>query len=275
MLAELIEAIEPHPDGQGRVFRIRLRPGGTRCVLKVDLAELEAVWMPEVSSRGGDVVPHVRAHGRSLGPLDVSWIVMDDLPYRGRSDSVDIAREVMVTTARFHRLAADIALPSYPIDVDFVRWSAESALGNDCPGPVSDVIRRAEMDDAWLRSLGGYVVGHGDVHFWNAVSERPEGPWRLIDPIPRTAHWAWDAAYAQMTSGVPETPDLIRLLGEERDRLGLPTPGRDEIERISVVLLGWTSMLWWALLPHRRADVWWAGEVQRHVRDLACLGDHP
>ena len=198
---------------------------------------------------------------------------MDDHPYRGRSDRAGVAREVMATTARFQLLAADIALPSYPIDVEFVRWSAEAATENNCPGPVADVTRRFEADDAWLRSLGDYVVGHGDVHFWNAVSVHPEGPWRLIDPIPRTAHWAWDAAYAQMTSGVPETPDLIRLLAPERQRLGLPVCGIDEIDAITVVLLGWTSMMWWALLPGRRGDAWWSGEVQRHVEELADLGD--
>ena len=243
-------------------------------MLKVDLGELEAVWMPEVSSRTADVVPHVWAHGRSLGPLDVSWIVMDDLPHRARSDAAGPAQAVMATTARFHRLAAHIELPTYPIDAEFVHLWAGSAVDNCCPGPVADVIRRIDADDAWLRSLGDYVVGHGDVHFWNAVSAQPDGPWRLIDPIPRTAHWAWDAAYAQMTSGVPETPDLIRLLAAERKRLGLPVWGMDQIDRITVVLLGWTSMMWWALLPDRRGDAWWAAEVQRHAEELAGLGDH-
>jgi len=107
---------------------------------------------------------------------------MDDHPYRGRSDNAVVARDVMATTARFQLLAADIALPSYPIDVEFVRWSAEAAAENNCPGPVTDVMRRIEADDAWLRSLGDCVVGHGDVHFWNAGSEQPDGPWRLLDP---------------------------------------------------------------------------------------------
>jgi hypothetical protein len=86
---------------------------------------------------------------------------------------------------------------------------------------------------------------------------------------------AWDAAYAQMTSGVPQTPDLIPLLAAERKALGLPARGIDQSDRITVVLLGWTSMMWWALLPGRRSDIWWAGEVQRHVEALAGLGDHP
>jgi hypothetical protein len=162
-------------------------------------------------------------------------------------------------------------LPSYPIDVEFVRLWAGVAIDNGCPGPAAEALSRVDADDAWLRSLGAFVVGHGDVHFWNAVSAHPDGPWRLIDPIPRTAHWAWDAAYAQMTSGTRDTPDLIRLLADERIRLGLPTPGMDEGGRLEAVLLGWSSMMWWALLPDRRGDSWWAGEVARRVEDLATV----
>ena len=54
----------------------------------------------------------------------------------------------------------------------------------------------------------------------------------------RTAHWGWDAAYAQLTSGVPATPDLITLLTRERQRIGLPVPGIEPFDRVRTMLLG-------------------------------------
>jgi hypothetical protein len=112
---------------------------------------------------------------------------------------------------------------------------------------------------------------HGDVHFWNALAKTPDGPWRLVDPIPRTAHWAWDAAYAQLTSGVAETPDLLALLATEREQLGLPVPGIDHLEEIRTVLLGLSSLLWWAIMPARRTGLWWRQQIERNVTALAEL----
>ncbi len=106
------------------------------------------------------------------------------------------------------------------------------------------------------------------MHFWNTIAKTPNGPWRLIDPIPRTAHWAWDAAYAQLTSGVPDTPDLIDLLVAERKRLGITVPGIDSLGKVRTVLLGLSSLLWWAILPHRRDDPWWRSQVQTNVTAL-------
>jgi hypothetical protein len=122
-----------------------------------------------------------------------------------------------------------------------------------------------------VRSLWQHVRGHGDVHFWNALAPTPAGPWRLVDPIPRTAHWAWDAAYAQMTSGVAGTPDLITLLEQERRRLGLAVCDPEDRERLRVVLLGWSAVLWWSIQVGRRDDRWWVNEIGRRIDELAEL----
>jgi hypothetical protein len=274
-LAGCIDQIEPLPHAPERVFRVRWLPDNTRCVLKVGVGDLEALWMPAISERSDDIVPRVRASGISLGDLNLAWLMMADLPHRGRSNSLGIARGTMRAAARFQQEARSSSLPTYPIDGDFLHRYAQEATNAGCPGPAAEVIRRIEFDDTWLRSLGDYVVGHGDVHFWNAVAATPHGPWRLIDPIPRSAHWAWDAAYAQMASGVPQTPDLISILAEERQRLQLPVSDIVNLDTTRAILLGWTSMMWWALLPARRSDLWWADQVQRHIQDLARLALPP
>lgn len=267
---ELVSDLRPDPPGQARIFRARTRPTGSPCVLKVSPGELELVWMPAMSARSTDVVAEVLAHG-TLRDLGTPWLLMVDLPLRARSDHADQARHVMRAAARFQQEASSLALPTYPIDLEFLTTYARQAIDAGCSGPATEVLDRVEADEVWLRSLGGHVKGHGDVHFWNAVAPTTDGPWRLIDPIPRIAHWAWDAAYAQLTSGVAETPDLITLLAEERRRLGLPTPGAEQFDRLRTILLGWSSCLWWAIQPARREEAWWRAEVERNLAVHAVL----
>lgn len=268
VIGRLVEDIRPDPPDQARLFRCRC--SGSPYVLKVGLGELEAVWMPELSRRSDDVVAEVLASGE-LPRLGLTWLLMADLPHRARSDRPGDVRGVSRAATRFQQEAVDLDLPTYPIDEEFLLTYARQAIKAHCPGPAVDAPGRIPADEAWLRSLGGHVRGHGDVHFWNAVAATPDGPWRLIDPIPRTAHWAWDAAYARLTSGVPATPDLITLLAHERQRLGLPVSGIEQFDRVRTILLGWSSLLWWAIMPARRPDAWWRGEVERNVAAYVAL----
>ncbi|MET1008058.1 MAG: hypothetical protein ABWX96_21085 [Propionibacteriaceae bacterium] len=269
-LGALVRDLRPDPADQARLFRGVHIASGDSCVLKIDLGELEAVWMPAVSSRADDVVAQVLGHGHLTEP-DRRWLLLADLPYRACSDRPVDVMGVMRAVARFHQVAERLALPTYPIDAEFFATYTRQAIAAGCPGPATQVLSRIDRADRWLRSLGGHVSGHGDVHFWNAVSTSPDGPWRLIDPIPRTAHWAWDAAYAQLTSGVAETPDLIDLLLSERRRLGLRVAGVEHLDELRTVLLGLSSLLWWALLRARRAEVWWREQVERNITALAAL----
>ncbi|MFC7625489.1 hypothetical protein [Microlunatus sp. GCM10028923] len=267
VIGRLVGELRAEPPGQARIFRTRLLASGAPCILKL-ADELEAIWMPAISARASDIVAEVLAHG-VLTELERPWLLLADLPHRGRSDRHDIARDVMRAAARFQQEATELELATYPIDADFMITYAQQAIDAGCPGPASDVLARIGTDEDWLRSLGGHLKGHGDVHFWNALAPTPDGPWRLIDPIPRTAHWAWDAGYAQLTSGLPETPDLIMLLTQERQRLGLPVPGIEQFDRLRTVILGWSALLWWAILPARREESWWRAEVERNVTALA------
>jgi hypothetical protein len=269
-IGSLVHDLHPDPSDQRRLFRGRLVEGDGSCVLKIGLGELEAVWMPAVSSRSDDIVAHVIGSG-TLSATDEDWLLLEDLPVLALTPRANDCIGVMRCAARFQQVARDLDLPTYPIDAEFVRTHTHQAIDADCPGPASEILPRIEADDRWLRSLGGHTTGHGDVHFWNAVAATADGPWRLIDPIPRTAHWAWDAAYAQLTSGVPETPDLLTILAEERRRIGLPVEDGEQLQSVRVLLLGWSSVLWWALLHGRREDLWWREQVEFHVTALATL----
>lgn len=272
VLDQLLADIVPDPHDQNRLFRARWRKDRSPCVLKVGLGDLEALWMPAMAGHCNDVVPAILAHGTLDGNDDQQWLIMEDLPYRGQSDVPDTARAVMRTAARFQQEAADLDLPTYPIDAAFIEEFSRSAIDHECPGPVDALLDRVASDDAWLRRNGPYVRCHGDVHFWNAVAASPTGPWRLIDPIPRTAHWAWDAAYAQLTSGTPESPDLIGMLAEERAALGSELQDGATLDHLRTVLLAWSSVMWWPLLPQRRDDPWWLEQVRHHIASLVCLG---
>lgn len=266
----LARDFRPDPPDQPRLFRGRLTSSGKPCILKVDLGELEAEWMPAISSRAPDIVAHVIAVG-TLPEVNRRWLLLEYLPYRARSDRHGDVIGVMRCAARFQQVAADLSLPTYPIDGEFVETHTNQAIEARCPGPARDILDRIGADDEWLRSLNGHTTGHGDVHFWNAVAATADGPWRLIDPIPRKAHWAWDGAYAQLTSGVAETPDLIGVLADERRRLGLPAEEGQLLDQIRTQLLGWSSLLWWAILVARRGEVWWRGQVEHNVAALADL----
>ncbi|QDP97615.1 hypothetical protein FOE78_18385 [Microlunatus elymi] len=269
-LGRLVRDLRPDPPDQARLFRGRLISSDASCYLKVGPGELEAVWMPAISARAVDIVARVLATG-TFAENNQQWLLLEDLPLRARSDRLEDVLGVMRCAARFQQVAADVSLPTYPIDAEFVTTYTRKAIEADCPGAAAAVLTRIDADDQWLRSWGGHTIGHGDVHFWNAVSATTAGPWRLIDPIPRNAHWAWDAAYAQLTSGVPETPDLIAVLADQRHRLGLPIEDAERIDQIRTQLLGWSSLLWWALLPARRYEPWWRSEVERNVDALATL----
>lgn len=255
----------------GVFFAGRWGPRRVPVVLKLNANEQELAWMPAVAARAADLVPAVYAAGATLGDVDVGWLVLADTPHRFDSARAEDCRGLMAAAARFQQVAADIDGPTYAIDRGFFDLYLPMAVNAGCPGPGVEVLDRMPSDLAWLDQTGPQIRCHGDVHFANAVSTEPGGRLLLVDPIPRTAHWAWDAAYAEGTSGVPGTPPLVPLLAEARQHLGLAAAAGGTLTHIEAILLGWSSMLWWAIVPYRRTDPWWAEKVRTHVHRLADL----
>ena len=256
----------------GVFFAAVWAPTGAPVVVKLNASAIEREWLPEVSDRAADLVPHVYASGGRLGSAEVGWLVLQRAPHHFEPSSQDDCRTLMYAAARFQQVACDIDATTYPIDAAFFETYLPDAVSAGCPGPAAEVLSRLHQDLGWMDDRFPRVRCHGDVHFGNAVSELPGGPVLLVDPIPRTANWAWDAAYAQLTSGGVATPRLVPLLAEARRSLGLPTGDPAAVEQLETVLLAWSSMLWWAIIPFRRSDPWWAGQVRTNLERLASSG---
>ncbi|MFD2079658.1 Fructosamine-3-kinase [Actinopolymorpha cephalotaxi] len=259
----------------GMIFRAAWGPTGEPVVLKLNATAIELDWMLEVSQRAPGLVPQVYASGRRLGDADVGWLVLRRVPHHLDAGSHADWRKLMLAAARFQQVASDIDEPTYaPIDAAFFEWCMPEAIRAGCPGPAAEVLARLHQDLSWVDEHSARVRCHGDVYFGNALSEVPGGPVLLIDPTPRTSNWAWDAAYAQMLSGKEGTPRLVPLLAEARRSLGLPIGDPSALDRLETILLAWSSMLWWAIKPNRRADPWFAMQARWNVERLAtraCL----
>lgn len=253
----------------GMLFRAIWAPTAESVVVKLNATAIELDWTLEVSRRAPGLMPHVYANGRRLGDVDVGWLVLRRAPHHIDSGSPDDGRRLMVAAARFQQVARDIEATTYPpVDAAFFEWCMPEAIKAGCPAG-EDVLARLHQDLAWLDDQSRRVRCHGDVHFDNALSEIEGGPLLLIDPSPRTAHWAWDAAYAQTLSGKDGTPGLIPFLAEARRSLGLPTGDPATFDRLETILLAWSSMLWWAIKPARRNDPWFAAHAKRNLERLA------
>lgn len=257
----------------GVVFAGTWGPDRIPVVLKLNANEHELEWMPAIASRATDLVPHVYAAAATLGGEDVAWLLLADTPHQFDCANLEDCRKLMAAAARFQQVAANIDGTTYGIDRSFFNLYLPMAIEAECPGPAGEVLAQMPADLTWLDQIGPRIHCHGDVHFANAVSTEPGGRLLLIDPIPRTAHWAWDAAYAELSSGVPGTPPLVPLLAAARQTLGLPAAADSTLARIETILLGWSSMLWWAIIPYRRTDTWWAKKVHTHITRLANLTD--
>ncbi|MGW5363032.1 phosphotransferase [Actinopolymorpha pittospori] len=254
----------------GTIFRAVWAPTGESVVVKLNATAIELDWMREVSRRAPGLVPHVYASGRRLGDVDLGWLVLRRAPHHIDVGSPDDCRKLMLAAARFQQVARDIDKMTYPpIDAAFFEWCMPEAIKADCPGPAEGVLARLHQDLRWVDDQSPRVRCHGDVYFENVLSEIPGGPLLLIDPSPRTANWAWDAAYAQMLSGKEGTPRLVPLLAEARRSLGLPTGDPPTLDRLETVLLAWSSMLWWAIKPLRRNDPWFAAHARQNLERLA------
>lgn len=253
----------------GTFFRAVWAPTGESVVVKLNASAMELDWMSAVSSRAPDLVPRVYASGRRLGEVDVGWLVLRRVPHPLDSGSPADCRRLMLSAARFQQVARDIDVMTYPIDAAMFESCMPEAIKAGCPGPGEDVLARLHQDLRWVDEQAPRVRCHGDVHFDNALAEVPGGPPLLIDPISRTANWAWDAAYAETFSGKEGTPRLVPLLAEARQSLGLPTGDPPTVEKLETILLAWTSMLWWAIKPSRRDDAWFAAQVRRNLERLA------
>jgi hypothetical protein len=134
--------------------------------------------------------------------------------------------------------------------------SIERGLRAGCPGPVQRVLDRLESNWAWVSGQCGLEVCFGDLTMGNALSRTPPPTGDhilLIDPLPRIAPWAWDAAYCQTLDATTDVR-LVQRMAAVRQAQGLPVPERAALDRLAAILLAWLGAHRWWSVPFRQED---------------------
>ena len=260
-IREVIGDLQPDEPGNGSVWASGVtRHDGTAALLKLGARDAERQWMTSIDVATTDVVPRVFGSGDLRG---VGWLVLERCDVRlDRTLSTDVAA-VVRSAARYQQAATGISAATSTMDLDEVRANLIGARAQDCPGDVDRALAGAERSWAFITAECGLGVNHGDVHFGNVVARQAHGPALLIDPMPVSTVWAWDAAYLEVMSG---HPGVIRQFAGEREALGLSTA--DDMNRVERIALGWVAALWWRIAPWRHEDPAWRRKVEHWVQGL-------
>jgi hypothetical protein len=121
----------------------------------------------------------------------------------------------------------------------------------------------------WMLALGDLTTGNALCRTAPPAGERI----LLIDPIPRVAPWAWDAAYCQALCSSTDVR-MVQRMAEFRRRHGLHAPTGAELERLAAVMLAWLGALWWGIAPWRREDAAWCRQIQRYDKGASSTPLH-
>lgn len=269
-ICEVIFDMRLESPGNGSVWVSgKARIDHSPALLKLGARTVEREWMTGIDSTTAGVVPRVFGSGEMHG---VGWLVLERCSEQlDRNSNINIAR-VITSVAGSQQAGRTVASSADHMDAQWLRVHLEGARAQACPGGLSHAIRDLERAWAFARAECGLTVNHGDVHFQNVVARHQDGPALLIDPMPISTVWAWDAAYLQATLAPYRTElarERLRLvddLARSRRALGLPTA--DRLDRVEQLVLGWAAALWWNIAPWRHEHASWRRWVEQRVREL-------
>lgn len=260
-IATVVADLQPGEPGNGSVWASgTARADGTRVYLKLGARPDERAWMTAMDAATSDVVPRVFGSGEVRG---VGWLVLEQCNARLDKTSSTDAAAVIETAARYQQAAATISARTAVMDLQWVRENLDDARAASCPGDVDRALACADKGWDFVTSRCGRTPNHGDLHFGNAVARTPDGPALLVDPMPVTTVWAYDAAYLEVVSG---HSGMVHEMARARQALGLPTA--DDLERVERMLLGWVAALWWRIAPWRHERPAWRRYVESCVDGL-------
>src|ERR1700730_6818518 len=181
VVAVLEAALRAHPATAGRLenlaefkparpsystwFAGTWQPDGIEVLVKINVTAVERFWMTTVSEGMTGVVARVLATDRALGDADVSWLVMERLPYGWEpSWGKDGHTALLVAAARFQEFAATVQ--GGPVNEDSVRTIWRMAAGGRDLCPDAEVlIRNLPRDWAYVTKVAPPEVLFGDLHF--------------------------------------------------------------------------------------------------------------
>jgi hypothetical protein len=243
--------------------------------VKLNISPWELYWMRALGAHAPDLAPRVLASGAQLGEYALRWLVLEKAPYQLNHAWGERMYDLLAEAAVRFQVAAQA------IDRRFTaiegrdatqRW-IERGLHAGCPGSLRQVLARLHQDWEWVTRTCGLEVCFGDLTPVNALCRTPApggAPALLIDPIPRVAPWAWDAAYCQTISASSDVRMVHRMAAIRRQR-GLHAPEGPDLDRLAVIMLAWLSALWWGIALWRHTDLPWRAQIERYVEASALL----
>lgn len=294
--AALMEAFENDPQTAGQFAGLRYTPPpeytshvflfatwvptGTPVMVKLLADPNEQYWMTAIGKQSPGLTPRVFASGEHIGAYPVRWMVLEQIPYALSHDWGDRMYDLLAQAAVDFQTAARAIDQRY---VSLVSYQATCAtlqrgLREGCPGPVQHILDRLARDWIWVNEQCGLEVCFGDLTMGNACAPTPPAgvpsPGRerimLIDPIPRIAPWAWDAAYCQ-TLDANKDVRMIQSMAEARRARGLPVPEPPVVDRLAAILLAWLGAHRWWNTAFRREDPDWCDQIQQYIETAATL----
>ena len=237
----------PHPS-HSTWFECSWVPDGTDVLVKINITPRERFWMATASAATSGLVPRVLASDRSLGDLDVAWLVLERLPcvYDPAWGAAGFSA-LLAAAARFQVFAAGVATPLvYEEGAGTIRhWAAG---GRELCPDAGVLLRHLDADWAWVTGVAPPEVMFGDLHFGNAVFRAPPPGLTalLFDPIPRRQPWPFEPAYLEVVCG---GSGLVAEMAAIRSRQGRPTCGPAEAGRLGILYCAWMALLSWSIQP--------------------------
>ena len=222
------------------------------------------------------VTPTLYATGESLGGMALRWLVTEHVPYRFIDQPKHDAlwEQLSMAAARFQAAATKVTEPfAYPLDPETWREFLAYGIRANAPPAAKVLLDRIEEDWEWLEAACPAAVNFGDLHFGNALcrgmNPTPEQV-VLIDPLPRQGPWAFDPAYCQTVSATADV-HMVPRVAKYREAMGLPVGRPEDLERITVLLLGWLSTMWWGIVPHLHENKTWLAQATHYIEAAGQL----
>jgi hypothetical protein len=268
--------LEPRPEHTRSLFLTGTDSAtGMPAFVKLNISPWELYWMRALGAHAPDLAPRVLASGEQLGGYELRWLVLEKVPYRLSQAWGERTYDLLAEAAvRFHMAAQSIDRRFTGIEcLDATQRWIELGLREGCPGPLIRVLERLQHDWDWVTITCGLEVCFGDLTPVNALCHTPPPDGEcalLIDPIPRVAPWAWDAAYCQTISANSDVR-MVHRMAEIRRQCGLHAPEGPDLDRLAVIMLAWLSALWWGIAPWRHNDLPWRAQIERYVAASALL----
>ncbi len=207
-------------------------------VVKLPVKPRERDWLLRLQSHE-NVAPRLYAHGQTLGPYDIVWVVMECLPHgplgpNWRGGEFDLLVEA---AGRFYAATRHTPLSTEHNERDYpaIYELARKHLGrHDLRHEQrwKEALKRVHRKlDTWIREWRKRPIQdwcHGDLHLANAMARHapPEGPAVLLDLAEvHAGHWVEDAVYFEhLFWARPQRlagRRLASMIAHERKRLGL------------------------------------------------------